>query len=140
MFSKHHLFILVALLFVFTYPAVVSSWSLNEAIGWGFRPLKTFLIPLWFLLIFWHYQQLAKKNKPVSATFFWWHWLLSALPVFFINYPFARFVFFRGNTMEEQFSSMYRVRYSVYSYYLVQLIFYGILLVKSFKPGKVSEK
>ncbi|HMG66199.1 MAG TPA: hypothetical protein VK588_00890, partial [Chitinophagaceae bacterium] len=65
MFSKNGLFILIAIFFVFTYPFTIRTWNLNETIGWYTtigRPWQTYLLPLWFLLIYLTYQKLSSRE------------------------------------------------------------------------------
>jgi hypothetical protein len=130
MFSKKSLFILIAFCFVFTYPRIADSWNLNNTIGWYTRPLKTYFIPLWFLLIFITYRNLKKKKIMVTDLFFWTHFLLSFIPVFYINHPFVKNVIPLKTLHEKQGNLLSNINNRVYLYFLTQIVLYYLLAIK----------
>ena len=133
MLSRHSVFILIAICFIFTYPRIIHSWSLNDSIGWSTRPLETYFIPLWFLLIFFTYTYFKKKIISVSKYFFWTHALLSFIPIFFINYPFIRIATERVTSFERLGNTLSFLNNLVYLYIFSQLVLYYLLAIKLFR-------
>lgn len=136
MFSKNALFILIAIYFIFTYPFTIRIWNLNESIGWFStigRPWQTYLIPLWFLLIFLTYEKLSAKGIEINNIFFWLHILLTIIPTLFINYPFIKNSYSPDTTIADPIGKIFRVNLYVNLYFVAQALLYAFLLFKLFK-------
>jgi hypothetical protein len=136
MFSKNALFILIAIYFIFTYPFTIRTWNLNEAIGWHStigRPWQTYLIPLWFILIFFTYQKLSTKGIIIKNIFFWLHVLLTMIPTVIINYPFVKSNYSLDTTIEDPIGKIFRINLYVKLYFVAQVSLYAFLLFKLFK-------
>jgi hypothetical protein len=135
MFSKNGLFLLIAIYFIFTYPFTISTWNLNLSIGWlsiG-RPWQTYLLPLWFLIIFYTYQKISAKGIVINNIFFWSHILVSIIPTLFINYPFIKTNLLLDPMAKDPIEKISRVNLHVDLYLFVQLILYAFLLPKLFR-------
>ncbi len=132
MLTKYSLFLLIAIYFVFSYPVVTTTWNLNYSLGWDKRDWKTFLLPIWFILVFVTYKKISMQGSEISNLFFWSHVLLAVIPTFYFNHPFIK-IFNEGASVEDNFSGMIR-NYRIFLMYLaIQVIFYILLLVKLFK-------
>lgn len=136
MFSRNGLFILIAIFFLFTYPFTLRTWNLNESIGWHTtvgRPWSTFLLPLWFLLIYFTYQRTAAKGIIINSSFFWIHILLTIIPTFFINYPFIKTVQSFNQITANPGETLFRINFRVTLFLVVQVLMYSFLLYKLFR-------
>lgn len=134
MYTRIHLFILVAIYFVFTYPFTIQNLNLGVTIGWstGDRPWGTWLLPLWFLLIFFTYRKIDSKGGGANGTFFWSHIALTLIPTLVINYPFVRYGYFFRTDADDPVGRIFQVNIAVTVYLFVQLLFYCFLLFKLF--------
>src|SRR5438046_2950229 len=90
MMTKYSLFIVIAIYFIFSYPLITTTWNLNYSIGWHTRDWRTYLLPLWFLLIFLTYKQLSARDIEIPKYLFWLHIAITIVPSFFFNYPFLK--------------------------------------------------
>ena len=132
MLTKYSLFILIAIYFVFSYPVVTTNWNLNYSIGWYGRDWKTFLIPIWFLLVFLTYRKISVQHGDISNYFFWSHVLFAFLPTFYFNHPSLK-TFDEGASAEGNFDNMIRIYQVFLLYSVVQVVFYVLLLFKLFR-------
>ena len=131
MLSKHSLFLIVAIYFIFSYPVLVNTWNLNYSIGWHQRDWITYLIPLWFFLIFLLYRKVSHRGTEIS-NMFWLHLILSFLPSSFFNHPFLS-VGFESGSIEFEFAKFKRAHIIFLCYVIIQIIFCCLLLVKVFR-------
>ena len=130
MLSRNGVFLLVAIYFIFTYPYTIRTWNLNESIGWHStigRPWQTYLLPLWFLLVFLTYQKLESKKVVIPTFLFWSHVLLTVIPTLYINYPFISSQYPMDVTNKEPFEKIFRVNSYVKLYMFVQVLLYLFL-------------
>jgi hypothetical protein len=129
MWTKHGLFLAIAIFFIFSYPIITRTWSLNYSIGWHGREFWTFLIPIWFLLVFLTYKKTSSNNIEISNYFFWLHLFLSIVPAFLFNYPFLKTLSGSFPTKEIQIQII-RSYQTFLVYSLTQILLYLFLLLK----------
>lgn len=133
---RNSIFILIAIYFVFTYLSTIPQWSLNKSLGWDTdlgRDRTTYLLPFWFSMIFLLYQLANKRKHPISNTFFWSHVIITVVPTLYINYPFAvRFLHIDNPSLDLE-SAITRSEILVSTYYLLQLVFFVLPIIKVFK-------
>ena len=133
---KYKFFILLSIFFVFTYPFTLPI-SLNEAIGWSTRigrPLKTFFIPVWFLIIYCEYVYLKKRDVQLPPYFEWSHIIFSILPPFIFCDPFEKYIFYYSAKDPLQLLTNYETLSEIIKiYFCIQVIYFAVL---SFKIGR----
>lgn len=111
---------------------MLPQFNLNNSIGWHVtigRTKGSFLIPVWFLLIYIIYQRLARKKIKVGNYFFWSQVILSLIPPFIFNFPFVRY-FLKTPVFNpiETLHRYYMIIWTIDVYIIVQFLF-GILLL-----------
>jgi len=130
---RHYIFLLTALLFVFTYPKQINTWTLNDSIGWHSyvgRPLISYFWPIGFVLIFYMYQVLDKRKNNTSNQFFWTHVFITLVPIFFINSPFSLSVLEQYQLSENLWTAIMILDWSLLVYLIIQLIYFCLLIYK----------
>jgi hypothetical protein len=132
MWTKHGLFLAIAIFFIFSYPVISRTWNLNYTIGWYGRDFWTFLIPLWFFLVFLTYRKISLQGGEISNYIFWSHILLALIPSFYFNHPFLK-TFDEGASAEDAINKMVRVYQVFLLYSVVQVSLYLFLLFKLFR-------
>ena len=132
MWTKYSIFLLIAIYFIFSYPVVTRTWNVNYTIGWYARDWKTFLLPIWFILIFLTYKKISFQNHQPSTYFFWFHVFITIIPTFFFNHPFLNTKLI-GGSVDDALSKMNRIYLAFLLYLIVQATLYLFLFVKLFK-------
>jgi hypothetical protein len=135
-FLRNFIFVLISIFFIFTYPFTVKQWSLNDAIGWHTtigRPWLTYLLPIWFLLIFLLYHFDSIRHRTISSNFFWTHAVVTIVPTFFISYPFVTQKYLISKPILNPLAEINKINWSVRLYLTAQFIFLLVLLLKILK-------
>jgi hypothetical protein len=132
MWTKYSLFLLIAIYFIFSYPVITRTWNLNYTVGWYGRDLKTYFLPIWFLLVFLTYKKISLQKGELSDSFFWCHVAFSLIPTFYFNHPFLQ-TNSEGGSIEDVLSKMNRVYLAFLLYVIVQVTLYFFLLVRLFR-------
>lgn len=130
--TKYSLFIVIAVYFVFSYPVITTTLNLNYYIGWHTRDWQTYLLPLWFLMIFLTYRQLSARQIEIPKYLFWFHLAISVVPSFFFNYPFIQTNFTNGS-VEDALSKMNNIYLAFMLYCFVQVALFLFLFTKLFR-------
>lgn len=132
MSTKYSLFLLIAVYFIFSYPVVSRNWNLNYSIGLYGRDWKTYLLPVWFFLVYLTYRKVSAQKVEPSEYFLWLHVAAALIPTFYFNHPFLK-TSSEGASVEEALSKLNRVHLTFLLYLVVQVTLYLFLLAKLFK-------
>jgi hypothetical protein len=132
MLTKYSLFLLIAVYFVFSYPVISRNWNLNYSIGLYGRDWKTYLLPIWFFIVFLTYRKMASQKAEASDFFFWLHIAVTVIPTFYFNHPFIK-TYSERTPIEDAVRKMNRVHLAFLLYMVVQVLFYVFLLIKLFR-------
>lgn len=130
MFRRNFVFILIAIYFLFSFPYLNHQWDMMVVLHCFSRPVFTYFLSAWFLIIYFLYQRAYKRNSTISNTFFWMHVIITIIPTFFINYPFVTMFILNVNSPVDFLNGCARIGIAFAFYLLTQLVFFVFLLLR----------